>query len=554
MGFMMLKNQLFRGISVLIVEDQAEMRVTLKSMMDALKVGRIDILNSGEDVLTLLKDRTFDLILCDYDLGPGIDGRQILEEGRASGLIKESTSFVMVTGVQKMDQVMGALEHHPDGYISKPFTLADLQVRLGRTLIKKNLLENIHACIDQGELEQAIQACDDLVVQHEKFSLPVSRIKAKLLMDIGRIDEARAIYEEISDSQSLTWATQGLAKCLFLQKNYDDAQFLLETLVAENNTLVESFDLLAQIHEANGSTKLAQSVLMEAVEVSAKSYQRQESLARLAHSNEDWDTAARSARKALSLAKHQAAQNTDLFFYLAKSLQSKLIGENFRDRNYAISEITKVLSDVRRKNTINEQVHLKACLLDSLTHKNQGKYDDAKKSMMLAKKIFDVITLSKTAKPTEEMTYDVGQGLVDCNETEQAISFIENALEKGYIEESNLKNLSEVLTKKDEQMRRVKLDNLNNKGVMHFERGEIKESLICFRKAAEDINAGPGVLLNAIQAIVILIKEGGSTPDLVRECQSYFARCQIDARDKRILRLQKLKDLFLALEVANGSA
>ena len=114
---------------VLIIEDLAEMRSSMKSMLSTLGVQEIETVNNGEEALAKLARKTYHIIFSDYELGRGKDGQQILEEIRYSALIPASTVYIMVTAAQTVEMVMGALECEPDGYIAKPVTLEILRTR-----------------------------------------------------------------------------------------------------------------------------------------------------------------------------------------------------------------------------------------------------------------------------------------------------------------------------------------------------------------------------------------------------------------------------------------
>ncbi|HET8706876.1 MAG TPA: response regulator, partial [Pseudomonadales bacterium] len=112
--------QRFGDKRVLVVEDHAEMRTQLKSMLERMNLRNVEVVVNGEEAIERLKARQFDIILCDYELGRGKDGSQVLEEARVENLLKSSAVFVMITAAQTVEMVMGALEYEPDGYIAKP--------------------------------------------------------------------------------------------------------------------------------------------------------------------------------------------------------------------------------------------------------------------------------------------------------------------------------------------------------------------------------------------------------------------------------------------------
>jgi DNA-binding response OmpR family regulator len=59
-------------------------------------------------------------VLCDYNLGDGMDGQELLER-RKTGTLPLSTIWIMITGERKYERVVAAAEMAPDDYILKPF-------------------------------------------------------------------------------------------------------------------------------------------------------------------------------------------------------------------------------------------------------------------------------------------------------------------------------------------------------------------------------------------------------------------------------------------------
>src|SRR4051794_10740465 len=67
--------------SVLIIDDEAAIRESLQTLLE-MEGFDIETAVSGEDGLSILADRTFDLVLLDLAL-PGRDGMDILSEIRS---------------------------------------------------------------------------------------------------------------------------------------------------------------------------------------------------------------------------------------------------------------------------------------------------------------------------------------------------------------------------------------------------------------------------------------------------------------------------------------
>jgi CheY-like chemotaxis protein len=136
------------GRRILIVDDLVEARSSLKKMAAILGGGDIDIATDGIEAMELIHENQYDIVLSDYNLGRAKDGQQILEEARFTERLKATSLFIVITGENAIDMVMGALEYDPDGYITKPYTLNMLKERLIRIITIKEELRLVNKAID----------------------------------------------------------------------------------------------------------------------------------------------------------------------------------------------------------------------------------------------------------------------------------------------------------------------------------------------------------------------------------------------------------------------
>src|SRR5690606_8484805 len=110
-----------------------------------------DTADRGEETLSLCRNKRYDIILHDYNLGPGKNGQQVLEELVAGKLLSPHSIFVMVTAESSQAMVLSALEHEPDAYLTKPFNRASLAQRLDKLVERKQRLKPIYNAIEKND-------------------------------------------------------------------------------------------------------------------------------------------------------------------------------------------------------------------------------------------------------------------------------------------------------------------------------------------------------------------------------------------------------------------
>src|SRR5436189_4799767 len=110
---------------VLVVEDEPYLAEALR---DGLRLEAIaaDIAGDGEAALEMLSLNTYDIAVLDRDI-PGPTGDEIAKRIVASGSVMP---ILMLTAADRLDDKVTGFELGADDYLTKPFELQELVVRL----------------------------------------------------------------------------------------------------------------------------------------------------------------------------------------------------------------------------------------------------------------------------------------------------------------------------------------------------------------------------------------------------------------------------------------
>ena len=126
--------------SILIVDDEQDMLQLLKRSLEPELNCQAQTATSGEQALQLLAAGVFDLVLADIKM-PGMDGLRLLE------LIKKDSpqlTVVMMTAFGHIEMAVKAMKRGAYDFVTKPFDLDALVLRLEKALERSQLLsENI---------------------------------------------------------------------------------------------------------------------------------------------------------------------------------------------------------------------------------------------------------------------------------------------------------------------------------------------------------------------------------------------------------------------------
>ena len=110
---------------LLIIEDEADLAALLQLHLSELPA-EVGIAADGQQGLTLALSQAWDLIVLDLRL-PRLSGLDVCREIRAQG---DYVPILMLTArITELDRVLG-LELGADDYLSKPFSMLELQARI----------------------------------------------------------------------------------------------------------------------------------------------------------------------------------------------------------------------------------------------------------------------------------------------------------------------------------------------------------------------------------------------------------------------------------------
>lgn len=110
---------------VLVVDDEANIRLTLTEMLEAMGIEAVAV-TSGREALAALTSRDgspFDLVLLDLRM-PGMGGMEVL---RDAAVRVPGVPFVVVTAHGDVETAVEAMQAGAAGFVEKPFTPAEIR-------------------------------------------------------------------------------------------------------------------------------------------------------------------------------------------------------------------------------------------------------------------------------------------------------------------------------------------------------------------------------------------------------------------------------------------
>jgi sigma-B regulation protein RsbU (phosphoserine phosphatase) len=142
-----------QGPRILVVDDNDDNRYTLTLYLELEGFSNIATANDGEEAIARLKAEPFDLVLLDVMM-PKVDGYQVLSWLKTEPRLRD-LPVIMISALNEMNSVVRCIELGAIDYLLKPFNPVLLKARLGATLEKKQLRDQVDAHLARLESELA---------------------------------------------------------------------------------------------------------------------------------------------------------------------------------------------------------------------------------------------------------------------------------------------------------------------------------------------------------------------------------------------------------------
>jgi class 3 adenylate cyclase len=176
---------------ILVVDDNASNRDLLSRRL--VREGyRVTAVESGESALTLTVAESFDLVLLDLMM-PGLSGFEVLCRLKADARTSH-LPVVMISALDELDSAVRCIAAGAEDYLPKPFDPVVLRARIGASLEKKRLLDELRAEKERSEA---------LLLNILPRSV-VERMRRGQMVIADRIPEATVLFSDLVDFTSIS--------------------------------------------------------------------------------------------------------------------------------------------------------------------------------------------------------------------------------------------------------------------------------------------------------------------------------------------------------------
>lgn len=128
-----------RKKNVLIVDDDPDVLDMLKRLLEKLEYTPF-VASNGEQGINIIDKNKIDVVVSDLVM-PEMNGMELLKRVKSR---KGDIPFVMITGYPTIETAVEAIQKGAYDYLTKPFQVEDVQIKIDRALEKRGLRRRLN--------------------------------------------------------------------------------------------------------------------------------------------------------------------------------------------------------------------------------------------------------------------------------------------------------------------------------------------------------------------------------------------------------------------------
>lgn len=534
----------YAGLSALVIDDFDNFRTTLSRLLQDFGIKKVHMAHTGEEAIRHCNVHTFDLVLCDYNLGNGKNGQQVLEELRIKSLLPSSSIFLLISAETSKSIVMSAYDYEPDGYLTKPITAKALQQRIVRLLTQRVDMADCYRALDDNRLDDVVSIAEVALAQGSRHAGAYQKLLGQVYLRQHNLDGAESLFRQVLEARSLDWAQVGLAQVQRARGNTETAEKWLRSIIAKSAFCMNAYDELAGVYQDQGKSAEQQSVLQASVDISPMSISRQAALGEVAALNNDLEVAARAFGRTVRLGRNSCLDSADNHLAFIRSVTSLASEDKARGEEY-VRDVQRTLAECGKRFILSEDMQMQLQLLEA---SNQALFGDKGKAASLLQKLQVQIDQVEVL-PSLDVRLDLVQALRANNDQAKAKVILDQLVIEYAGDELSLRKIDRLLAEPASESNRARVAAINSAGIKAYKSGDFQAAIASFEEAQKLFPHHVGVQLNLAQAFIGGMKKFGKSEERLASSRDLLdkIRAGIDHASAQFERYQHLDSMLRQL-------
>lgn len=514
-------------------------------MLEEFGCKTVDSAMNGQQAVKACREKSYDMVLCDYNLGPGKNGQQVLEELRMTQVLRPSALFFMVSAESSKSIVLSAYDLEPNAYLTKPITTKTLQQRLTRSLRQRQEMLAVYQALEAGDANQAIQLGQNLIASGSRSASACQKLIGNLMLEVGLLDDAEALYRKALEVRPLDWAKVGMARVKKAKGGNDVASQWLRKIIDESPFCMQAYDELVDSYQSLGDHQAEQQVLQSAVDISPMSILRQTRLANVAMDNNDFSISAKAFSRSVRLGQNSVHDSLDNYLQLGRAT-ANLFQDDPTMASDLSREALRALDNAGKRFQLSSDQGAQSLLVECQVYMGRG---DKKKASELMLELERELEENET-QLSLDAELDRVKALQMMGKSGQVKALIAELLESYGGDQEALERIDRLLEEPVSQVNRAKVAAINSEGIGHYKNSQFSEAVACFKRAKQLFPNHIGIHLNLAQSLMGEMKEYGRSEELLELCLISMTKVEstIKSDHDQFNRFRQLQDMVRRLD------
>ncbi len=528
----------------LVIDSIKPSHDVLKKFAMSLTTQQVDSTYYAQDVIPFCLEKQYDIILLGYDLGEKQkNGQQLLEELRLSEVISRHCIVIMITAEISQAMVLAALEHKPDSYLCKPYTVNELSKRLNNCTRKKSAMTAIYQALENDDKDLTISLVNKALEQNTPYRSECLGIKSRQFFELKDFKQAKKIYTACQNEKNCTWASVGLGKIALYENELTNAESIFKKIIEQKPFYLPGYDWLSSTYEKKYNTLFAEEILEKALKLSPRSVIRLKKYAGLCFENEHFEKATSAYKQVYELAYnsiHHKPENALLFAKSLANYSSEIPSiEAKKLNNKAFNMLSQVTKSFKEPEIKIQSHLLSACLLENIHD-----YIVAKSKLDLGLKLLD----KEQYNIDSQSLKNIANSLTKLNRSSKASKLLVSANQQESNNTSSSVKIGELSDTQLNESYAVKAQKALSMGKELYESKNYDESIQSLTKALQLFPDHNSIKLNLLQVLLAVYENNHLKVEELRQAKKITLELlNISKNNEDYFRFKKMKKKYQLL-------
>jgi two-component system, chemotaxis family, chemotaxis protein CheY len=252
----------YASVNILIVDDIAQMRETVRSMLRAYGYSSLFLADSGNQALGVIGSKSIDMVITDWSM-PNMPGIELVKKLKNDPKLF-TIPMLMISDERTMDKVLYAIEEGVDSFLVKPFSEQELIKHVKLLFRKINNVDEIEEQVfEMRRLKLSSQYREALELGYKILNTRnhprVVLMLCECLYHVKEYDKAMNMIMDSEEESRNSEHTNLLGKIYMKLGKHDQGILYLEQSVNKNGLnqdrkidLARAYVSVGRINEAEG--------------------------------------------------------------------------------------------------------------------------------------------------------------------------------------------------------------------------------------------------------------------------------------------------------------